>query len=203
MNTKKILWASLGLWLTATLIVSAIAFNTRRTPPYSPITEAPHILRPTPAPLPTPTSIVLRPNPTPTPPNYFEQFHTGPANGEIKVFRPHVNRIADLTIKTASGCNYLVRLYDASTELAVLSVFVRGGETVTVKVPLGTFTVKFASGIKWQDYWNLFGEWTTYTKANTVLNFRRTDQWISTYSLTLYTVPGGNIQLSQIPANEF
>ena len=70
-------------------------------------------------------------------------------------------------------------------------------------VPLGTFALKYACGTQWQDYWNLFGPSTAYMKADDTFTFRRGDGYISTWSVTLYTVPNGNMALSPIPPSEF
>jgi hypothetical protein len=55
-----------------------------------------------------------------------------------------------------------------------MTVFVRGGETVETRAPLGKFIVKYASGDTWYGYDHLFGPDTTYTKADETFIFSRT-----------------------------
>lgn len=55
-------------------------------------------------------------------------------------------RIASLTLRTASGSNYFVKLEDAASGTWVMSLFVYGGTTYSVHVPLGSFTLKYATG---------------------------------------------------------
>ena len=153
---------------------------------------------------PTPTPIVLLPSATPLPvkqpPRTVQPFTGRPESGELRTFR-EMKRVATMSVKTSAGSDYLVRLYES--DHMILSVFIRGGETETFKVPLGTFELKFASGTQWLGYWDFFGQKTSYMKADETFTFRRGDGWIDTCSITLYTVPGGNLELSPIPASEF
>jgi hypothetical protein len=191
-SRHPILWCALMCWLTATIIIAAIAFSNRTT--YSPIKEAPAEPTPMPVARPAPTPIVLRPSPTPA--IAQQQSLTLPESGELRTFA-EVTRVASLEIKTLPGQNHLVRLYSAGR--LILSVFVRGGETTKVQVPLGTFVLKFASGSEWYGYWHLFGPSTTYTKIDEPFTFQRGYEWY----VTLYTVANGNMHLSRIAANEF
>jgi hypothetical protein len=110
-----------------------------------------------------------------------------------------MDRVAPLHIRTAPGQNYLVRLYDAESNRMVLSVFVHGGQLETVMVPIGSFTVKFASGSQWYGYWQLFGPDTVYTKAERIMTFTGSNSW----EVTLYAVSNGNMHLTPISADQF
>lgn len=57
-----------------------------------------------------------------------------PLNGETKMFTSKP-QMAPLKIQTSRGVNYLVKLVSLSNEPA-LTVFIRGGESVTLDVPL-------------------------------------------------------------------
>jgi hypothetical protein len=76
--------------------------------------------------------------PHPTPPSFFEPELPLPPNGEIYNYSRREG-VAPFEIKSSRGGSYLVRLADASTGQPVLSVFVRGGNTVNLEVPLGTY----------------------------------------------------------------
>ena len=125
-----------------------------------------------------------------------------PSDGEVKSFTGQ-ERIAPFEIKAAAGSNYLVKLADAASNAAVMTIFVRGGSTIRVDVPLGNYELKYAAGEQWYGYDHLFGPKTGYSKADTTLNFIRTGNQVSGYSVTLYAVPGGNLSTKRIDASEF
>ena len=79
--------------------------------------------------------------------------------------------IAPFEIKSSYGTNYLVKLVDVNDEQSFITVFIRGGTTVNVDVPLGTYVVKYASGVKWYGYSYLFGPSTVYSKAAETYTF--------------------------------
>ena len=125
-----------------------------------------------------------------------------PSNGETLTYTNR-ERVAPFEIKSTRGSNYLVKLTDAGSGALVLTVFVRGGETVNVDVPLGTFIVKYASGDSWYGYDHLFGENTAYSKASTDFTFDQSGSEVNGYTITLYEVPYGNLQTERIKPNEF
>ena len=138
----------------------------------------------------------------PTPPPFLEPELPLPPNGEVYTYTGS-DRIAPFELKSSYGSNYLVKLADASTRQPVLTVFVRGGETVSIDVPLGTYTVKYAAGDKWYGYRFLFGPTTGYSKANETFNFRTAGNHISGYTITLYKVLNGNLKTESIRPDEF
>lgn len=112
-------------------------------------------------------------------------------------------RIAPFEIKTSEGSNYFLKLSDAYTKDDVLSVFVQGGRTVTMEVPIGAYTVKYAAGSDWYGLKNLFGPKTVYSKADKAFRFEKRGNEISGYTITLYRVSGGNLHTSSINPEEF
>ena len=72
-----------------------------------------------------------------------------------------------------------------------------------LKVPVGTFVVKYAAGDKWYGHWHLFGPTTSYTKAEGTFSFRYNGDQLSGYTITLYKVRSGNLRTSRIRPNEF
>lgn len=125
-----------------------------------------------------------------------------PPNGEVFTYTDR-KAVAPFEIKSSYGGNYLVKLADAVTDEPVLTVFVRGGDTVNLEVPLGTYFVKYAAGDKWYGYTHLFGPTTGYSKADKVFNFHYSDNRISGYTITLYKVRNGNLRTGSISASEF
>ena len=89
-----------------------------------------------------------------------------PANGHVQ---PQVNasNTAPFRILTSGGdTHYFVKLEESGTGRSALTVFVRSGQQVDIRVPFGTYIVKYASGQKWYGYQHLFGPNTAYTKAD-------------------------------------
>lgn len=112
-------------------------------------------------------------------------------------------RVAPLELKTSSGANYLVKLVSAYSQKPAMTMFIRGGNTVSIKVPLGTYEVKYASGKKWYGEGHLFGPETGYNKADKLLTFKNTGYQITGFTITLYNVLNGNMRTTEIDPSEF
>jgi hypothetical protein len=140
--------------------------------------------------------------PRPTPPPFNEPPEPLPENGEVSTYA-YFRALAPFEIKSSSGTNYLVKLTNASTGAPVQTIFVRGGTTVEVKVPLGTFSVKYAAGETWYGYRHLFGPMTAYSKASELFTFKNDGTGYTGYTITLYKVRNGNLRTQQIDPEEF
>ena len=125
-----------------------------------------------------------------------------PYNGSTQMYS-NGERVAPLKIQTAQGANYLVKLVSSNSQKQVMTVFVRGGNTVSTEVPLGTYEVKYASGEKWYGYEHLFGADTGYSKAESLFTFKNTGNQISGYTISLYRVTNGNLRTSSINPEQF
>jgi hypothetical protein len=152
----------------------------------------------------TGTSTPRRPQlaPRPTPPPFNEPPEPLPENGEVSKYA-YFEGLAPFEIKSSSGTNYLVKLTNASTGAPLQTIFVRGGTTVEVKVPLGTFSVKYAAGETWYGYRHLFGPMTAYSKADELFTFKNNGTSYTGYTITLYKVRNGNLRTEQIDSGEF
>ncbi|MCB4746271.1 MAG: zinc-ribbon domain-containing protein [Sulfurovum sp.] len=111
--------------------------------------------------------------------------------------------VAPLTIQTSSRANYLVKIVDYYSKSDVMTIFIKGGDTIRTKVPLGTFEIRYASGEQWYGYNYLFGDDTSYSKADQSFDFRNTGYQITGYTLTLYRVSNGNLRTSYMNPSEF
>jgi len=147
--------------------------------------------------------------PTPSPrntPKLAAQFTAPelptPPSGEVRQYSTQP-ALAPFQIRSSAGSNYLVKLDSASNGRPVLSIFVRGGRTEDVHVPLGTYVVKYASGDKWYGYTHLFGPDTQYSKADRSFTFSFDGQQYSGYTITLYRVQDGNLTTTKIPPDQF
>ena len=112
-------------------------------------------------------------------------------------------RIAPFKITADGKSHCLVKLVDAGTGAGVLTVFVRKGTTVTVRVPLGRYWCRFAYGEIWFGDEKIFGPETTYSKANDLFVFDATEDQINGASITLYGVAYGNMTTDEIEPYEF
>lgn len=107
--------------------------------------------------------------------------------------------VAPLEIKSRGSNSHVIRLVDSKTCKVILDYFLPAGLTKEILVPHGSYELRFASGNKWYGTDNLFGKTTRYTKANSTFFFS-TGQG---YSITLYTVPYGNLHTETISEEEF
>lgn len=137
-----------------------------------------------------------------SPPPFSEPELELPANGETVAYTDG-ERVAPFEIKSSYGSDYVVKLADYLSGQTVMTVFVRGGETVNVHVPLGNFAVKYATGSKWYGYKYLFGPETGYSVANDPFTFRVYGDQVEGFTITLYKVPNGNLRTQKIKPEEF
>jgi hypothetical protein len=138
----------------------------------------------------------------PSQPAFNEPTLALPEPGTI---RRHTARtgIAPLEIKTSAGSNYLVKLEDISTGTNILDVFVRGGSTINIEVPLGTYRLKYAAGQTWYGYEHYFGPDTGYSKADSTFRFYNDGNRVSGYTVILYQVRDGNLRTSRLSPEQF
>lgn len=85
--------------------------------------------------------------------------------------------------------------------------YVRAGEEAMIKVKDGNYIAKYATGEYWFNKEALFGESTSYTQAEDILEFTSTRDgssiYYSTIQITLYEVVGGDLETSQIDPGSF
>ena len=132
-------------------------------------------------------------------PNYPEQ--PLPNTGDTD--NPDLNGIAPLEIKTSSGANYWVKIDEANTNQHVVSYFIRSGETLNVQMPLGSYSIKYATGQKWYGPEYLFGDDTAYSKADNLFNFESNGYETNGYTLELIMQENGNLQTENIDKGQF
>lgn len=121
---------------------------------------------------------------------------TEPRSGEILSGIEAVDQ-AKITITASRSESCIVKLKTRSG-VERLSFYVRAGDTVTVGVPGEPLQVYFASGKTWYGKALLFGENTSYSKSDKVVDFAE-----YTYTVTLYPVSNGNFTPTPINKDEF
>jgi hypothetical protein len=112
-------------------------------------------------------------------------------------------QVARFVVTAGSASHYWVKLVDASTGTPTIAVFVRAGSKAEIRVPLGSYVIKYACGQKWYGTTYLFGPDTTYSKAPDPVNFYVEGDMVHGYSITLYKVPNGNLRTESISAQDF
>ena len=130
-----------------------------------------------------------------------------PQNGATEWYT-NSDRPAKLTIRTPYGSeHYYIKLVDAVRERAILTVFVRAGETADIQVPLGACKFRYATGKDWYGKEFLFGPDTGYFKTDKLhrLTSRREGNFIVTDHLTIELIKqlDGNLSTSEITPEEW
>jgi curved DNA-binding protein CbpA len=129
-----------------------------------------------------------------------------PINGVFKAAnRSNINRYDSppLKISNAPGANTLMKLIRIKDNAEVMSIFIRAGQTVEVKVPLGSYKAKIASGQTWYGDAVRFGPNTSYATLDTVLEFSVQGNQLLGNELMLTRVRDGNLRQGPLSASEF
>ena len=159
------------------------------TPPPAPVYTPP----PAPVYTPPPAPVVVLPS-------YPE--YALPDNGATYLYG-NGERVARFVVDAGSGSHYWIKLVDVSTGAPVIALFVRAGSKAEIKVPLGNFEIRYASGQKWYGTTHLFGPETFRSKVTGSVRFYEEGDSVVGHSITLYKVTGGNMRTESISASEF
>jgi hypothetical protein len=125
-----------------------------------------------------------------------------PVTGTHK--RKHTTEaVAPLQIKTRGDKHYFVKLVDSVSDKEILTVFVRGGQTAELDVPLGSMKMRYAMGTTWYGDKKLFLHETTYAEAESILHFRIEGERISGYTVELFLQPNGNLKERRIRPDQW
>lgn len=130
-------------------------------------------------------------------------FPQRPANGQV-LRASNGEEIAPLEIVTPrKGLDFLVKLVDSGTKETSKTFYVRGGSRVKTRVPLGSFMLKYAAGEHWFGKNCLFGRKSIYSKVDKLLEFSRSENKVSGYTIELILQVGGNLSTSKISPDEW
>jgi Zn finger protein HypA/HybF involved in hydrogenase expression len=115
------------------------------------------------------------------------------------------NGVAPLSIKTSpsGGYHYFVKIVDVVSHQELGSYFIRSGEIVEIKVPVGTYEIKYASGKQWYGIGHLFGPETAYSKAESLFTFSFDGYQYSGYTVELIMQRNGNLRTSGIQPSQW
>jgi hypothetical protein len=113
-------------------------------------------------------------------------------------------RIAPFRIVTSTGQdNYFIKLVDAHTNSSVMTIYVYGGRTFETHVPLGTYRLRYATGLRWYGTKHLFGPETGYSEVDDSLTFSVQGNEVQGNDIELVPQLGGNLATKTISADEF
>ena len=128
-----------------------------------------------------------------------------PRSGIIKNYtrREAIAPFKIITDKYSDAENYYIKLIDSRTDKVAETIFVRSGDTVEVKVPVGSYKIRYATGHKWYGEDDLFGHGTSYAKSDKLLVFSYNGYYVNGMSLTLYKTRNGNFATNPIRAEDF
>jgi DnaJ-domain-containing protein 1 len=162
---------------------------------------------PTPAttPVPAPAEVTdFQPVAPPVPVRSFDKpAKPLPQNGYLKRFTTE-DPIAPLKIQVPEGdTHYYVKIVHANTTTPVATIFIRAGQSVRLKVPLGSYEIKYAMGTTWYGTKYLFGPETTVAKAEKTFDFRIDGDKVNGYTIELIKQQGGNLHTSNISLEDF
>lgn len=121
-----------------------------------------------------------------------------PENGKEFTYNDS-SRIAPLSIITRDASrSFFVKIEDWHSGKPVQGIFIRPGQKVTTKVPLGEYRLKYATGTVWHGEEGLFGAETSYHQADKSFSFTRNGEKISGYTVELFLQQHGNLKTSTI-----
>jgi hypothetical protein len=106
--------------------------------------------------------------------------------------------VAPFTIETAGNENYFIKLEDEFGR-PVRAYFVRGGSTISYKVPAGTFNLKYVTGRSWCGELNYFGAASSFHRADDAFTFDGPHGW----TVRLVHRKGGNLRTRPIKKDQF
>lgn len=110
--------------------------------------------------------------------------------------------LAPLGIIASSDKNCFFKFYDIKGNL-IFTLFIRKNSSTNLKVPLGEYTVKYATGDEWYGVDKLFGFSTNIYEFNKKLLFYREGNSINGHTLTLNEVLNGNLPKKTISKSSF
>ena len=114
------------------------------------------------------------------------------------------NKMASvLSVQTAYGFNYLVKIYGADNGKIVALLIIQGGNTMNQRLPFGRYRIKYALGRNWRNVDELFGAATVFRQADMVFHLYKQGMMIHGASIMLYPFAHEMLNTFAIPRCEF
>jgi hypothetical protein len=126
-----------------------------------------------------------------------------PGNGEVTRFLPG-KALAPLSVKVPEGSEfYYIILRTMGDNAKALAIFIHPGQTVEINVPLGEYSMLYASGEKWYGPDVMFGPDASYSRADSVFNFYDDGTYYQGHSVELIEQAGGNLPFAPAESGDF
>lgn len=123
-----------------------------------------------------------------------------PDNGQIFFSSfPNYDALSTLEVKTTGEYAHVIKVYDELSNQVIIEFFVRPGATHEVRLPIGNFRIKYASGTKWFGHSNLFGSKTQAAITDKTFSFTENGG----YTIELFKQSNGNLGETSINADDF
>lgn len=126
-----------------------------------------------------------------------------PLNGQLFPYTSLKPSIPFSVVTRDDERNFFVLLEDWNTGKHIIGIFVRGGKTVKVNVPNGSFRLKYATGINWYGEEDMFGKETSYHQADSQFEFSNRNGVIQGFSVELFLQENGNLETSLINKSDW
>lgn len=110
---------------------------------------------------------------------------------------------APFQIQSSAGTNHILKLVDLSTGQDAIAILVRGGQTIDVQIPLGSYRMKWCSGTTWYGETDRFGPDESCSTTRDVFRFEQNGNYIEGHTVTLYAVSDGNMSTQSLDPSSF
>jgi len=126
--------------------------------------------------------------------------HSQPDTGLYQLYIDGSELVAPLAVHANSDGNYFVLLISLASGMPVESFFIRAGQSIEYRAPLGSFVLKYAKGGRWCGADQLFGpETVTSDFRKQTLVFGETRG----HEVWLIPQASGNLRTREIPREQF
>lgn len=125
-----------------------------------------------------------------------------PANGFI-LHHSKAKPIAPFRVITHNGSHHFVKMVDWKTGKPVVEFFIRAGQSVDVDMPLGSYTMRYATGDTWYGQESLFGAETQYHTTNTRFDFYAHGNRVVGHTIELFLQVNGNLSTRAISSDQW
>ena len=121
-----------------------------------------------------------------------------PKNG--KVLGRNLKSGINVLKVTAEEHDFVVKLYSGDD---YVTFYVRSGQTATIKVPDGLYSLKYGTGEYWCDTTNYFYPSNTFSQSLTLYQFESTKRTYTQYKVTLSKTTSFGAMLNSTPISDF
>ncbi len=109
-----------------------------------------------------------------------------PANGRITRYHNEEDAVAPFKISLRDdGQNAFVTMEEWETKRPALNLFIHGGRSVEIKVPLGSYRLKYVLGKSWYGEEHLFGRRSVHGELSEKVDFSVKDDKIMGHTLEI------------------